>query len=355
MSRSSGSNFWRVFREWWGRLIIALLVVVGGLCLILGAEQIDHQRLADWHAGVAVDVVSDAQSHNANSTEVEEPEAHTILTRIMRELGFALLVAVSVWVIFELNLRLQADKEFSNRLERVAENVFAGALGANLPQSYVREVMRVAIQVSMMRKSFAAHYTLRDAVARTADGSDLPYVELIADLSFHVQNLGTDSQRCPVSMEVPNPVHASLKKTVSVRVVEVTHNGTAVSSDNDEAMRRFSDRLATATEPNVLYDAGDFAMEPSDEAFIRLEVVMAKEVEDMELIEFGKPCDGLTLTLTDTNPDSGRRIFARTLHRREIRAEPTEANPGRYTLVQNDLFLPHQGALMGWKKGNVAA
>lgn len=334
---SAASSVLKAIGEIFGRLIIAAFVIAAGLALIFWAKHMDAVRLAE-----------EPVQQGSASTHAE----HTLLTQAMDELGFALLIAAGVWLIFELQLRLRSEKEFSHRLSSIARNVFDAVLGNNLPTPFIDEVKRVALGLSFVRRDFTAHYTISDSTYEVSPGVQEPFVKLISELSFTVRNVGASDCPFRVAAALPNPLHPKLKEQVSVRVIDAVLHEKQVNLNRDKAEKEFRINLAQATGFNVPYDAGSVVLRPGEELFIKIEVVMAKEEEDAELLELVIPCDKLTVSITETNTMAPRRIFARSVHRIERDALPTPSNPCRYSLTIDDYFLPHQGVLMGWKRAN---
>lgn len=346
--------------EIFGRLVLAALVAMAGIALIFGAERMetaaeggsppvidrgeDETSAPGDHAATTAGAAAGAAGHTA--------PGHSFWPRVLDELGFALLIASGVWLIFELQLRLNAEKEFSHRLTMVSRNVFDAVLGNNLPTPFIGEVKRVALGVRLVRTSFTAHYTIKDATFEAAPGVTQPYVELVALMSFTVKNVSAADVAYRIEAALPNPVHPKLKELIAVRLVEGHLHNKPIKLDLVKAEKNFRERLKKASGFNVAYSAGQVLLRPSEELQLRFEVVTAKEEEDSELLELALPCDGLTISITETNPAAPRRTFARSIHRIDKEAIATPANPLRLSLTIEEYFLPHQGVLIGWKRIN---
>src|SRR5687768_17225178 len=62
-----------------------------------------------------------------------------ILHYAFHEVGFAFLVSLVVWTLFELHRATQADEEWSRRIKNIGENVFLAVLRKDLPQRLMDE------------------------------------------------------------------------------------------------------------------------------------------------------------------------------------------------------------------------
>lgn len=283
----------------------------------------------------------------------EKIEGHHLATRVMEEIGFALLVATAIWLIFEAQLRFRSENEFSRRLSTIAENVFHAVLGTNLPKELVQEIHRVALAVRLVRDEMRARYLLCDGTYVDSKGQKRPFVELHSDLEFKIINVSSMNEEYTVGTALPNPIAPELQKLCGVLSVEASYiDGRELKLDLKRAEARFRQQMASGDLPNVPYHARRVVLKPGEGLKVRIQAVMAKEEEDAELLELTYPARSLTVDLVDSEPSSGRTVHARTVHRIEAKSEKSEGPPGRWTLKIDEFVLPHQGIMVWWKKPN---
>jgi hypothetical protein len=81
---------------------------------------------------------------------------------LAREIGFALLVAVTIWGAFELFEQAKTDDEWNERIEKIARNVFFGVFKRNFPEEFIKEANILVLDHTFIRSGLNVTYTISD-------------------------------------------------------------------------------------------------------------------------------------------------------------------------------------------------
>lgn len=270
---------------------------------------------------------------------------------LAHEIGFALIVSLVVWALFEAQLSHEAEATWDQRIERVTKNVFQAVLRKDLPKALLDEANNLILNSSLIRDSFTVTYTLRDAQFESGSEGTVDCVLVEAVMEFTMRNVSTEDHSWPVKLSLPNPVHAGMKCLVAVRDVSVSKGGETVTLDLEAARKEFETLLQDNTQTAVPFIAGDVMLRPGESCHLSASYVMAKEAEDTELLSTLYPADGLRITLFDLAGDTKRVKFARSVHRQPVETLSSgEDGSGAKIFRLPGYLLPHQGVLIWWKK-----
>lgn len=278
-------------------------------------------------------------------------DKETILFLLAHEVGFALIVSLVVWALFEAQLSQEAEKTWDQRVERVTQNVFQAVLRKDLPKELLDEANNLVLNTSLIRSGFTVTYTLSDTCFELEPGTDVECVVLEALMEFTMQNVSTDDVCWTVALLLPNPVHGGMKRLVEVRSLAVTKGGEAVSLDLDQARSEFETQLQDNRKTAVTFSPGEVLLRPGESCEFSASYVMAKESEDTELLSTRYPADGLRVTIFDSAGDKKRITFARSVHRQDVESVSAgdSGNAAKIFRIPGYL-LPHQGVLIWWKR-----
>jgi hypothetical protein len=272
---------------------------------------------------------------------------------LFHEVGFALLVSVVVWSLFEAQLSHEAEATWDERIKRVSQNVFHAVLGKELPKPLIDEAQTLILNSNLIRRDFAVTYTLRDGTfAQTAD-ENVDCVLISAVMNFSMENISATEVPWSPGIGLPNPIHPALKEQVQVLKFAVSKGGKPVALDLEKAEQTFRERLRDDANTHVSYGAGIVTLQPKEICFFTAEYVMAKEPEDSEFLQTVVPSDGLRLTVFDQADDGRRVIFADGVHRRPLERSGVETETGAKIFTIPGYLLPHRGVLIWWKKNPI--
>lgn len=271
---------------------------------------------------------------------------------LLHEIGFALLVSVFIWIIFEIRRSQALDEEWDQRIERVTNNVFFAVLRKDLPKDLVNEASAIALSHSILRSNFNVVYTLKDADYEQSAECHGKCVLVSSVVSCRMTNIGAEPVPYEAAITLPNPVHPGMKKLTALHHLTVTQDQKRVDLGRTaaEAEKEFRCSLQNDALTAVKYFAGRMTLAPGATIEFRADYTMAKEGEDTELLQTSYPSDGLTVTVTDQVEEMKRLIFARSVHRTALENQSSTGAPNTKIFRIPGYLLPHQGVLIWWKK-----
>lgn len=280
--------------------------------------------------------------------------AHSFVKPIetaLHEIGFALMVSVVVWRVFEHQLSRDADRTWDARVDRVTENVFKAVLRKDLPKGLLDEANNLVLNSSIIRSGFTVTYTLIDGTFQDGEAEcDCVLVEAV--MEFRMKNVGTDTFCWKAGIGLPNPIHPDLKRQVRVRAISASKGGEPVHFELERAHAAFRDEMERSDgATTITFCAGVVELQPQEECEFSATYVMAKEAEDSEFLQTLFPADGMRVTLFDTATDGRRVTFARSVHRKALESlAGGQPDPHSKIFKVSGYLLPHQGVLIWWKK-----
>ena len=74
-----------------------------------------------------------------------------LLEKLLHEVGFALVVAAVIWIVFESFSSAQTEEQWNQRLDRISKDVFHGVLGRNLPQDLIKTAFDLVLTQNFIR------------------------------------------------------------------------------------------------------------------------------------------------------------------------------------------------------------
>lgn len=271
-----------------------------------------------------------------------------IIASLLKEVGTALLVAVFVWAFFEVASRRQQEERLDARIERITRNVFFGVFRRDLPEGLIDEASLLVLETKVVRKDFIVTYTLSDDTYIGLGGDYVPFVRLRAVAEFALKNIGLDPCTVPVGVGLPNPIQPGMRDKCDVHSISVRRPG-RVEEPLDLTKAKVTMREQMADDKKhigrCIFDCN---LQPGEEIRVHADYVMAKELEDTEVLQSLFPSDGLRVTVIDRAP-AKRVIRAKSIHRAPVRDSSSPDEMGTYIFGIEHHMLPHQGLMLWWK------
>jgi hypothetical protein len=272
----------------------------------------------------------------------------SLIPLLLREIGFALLIAVMIWLIFEYFSREESEVAWNRRINTITENVFFGVLGRNLPKEATREAHSLLLDQTFVRSGFHVNYVLTD------DNYDIgtetrPYIKLNATARYVMKNIGNSKATLPVKIGLPNPILNELKSKCAVNRIIVKRNGNSEDFNLTTSEEEFRKSLENNSLFSVPFNGPQLDLSPDETVEIVFDYTMAKEEEDTEIGQTLYPTDSLSITVVDRNPKK-RVVRARSIHPTELEDDTSAQAEGTYNFRLNRYVLPHQGFVIWWKK-----
>jgi hypothetical protein len=271
------------------------------------------------------------------------------LEDLAHETGFALLVAVFIWLIFEYFSRTDEESKWRTRIEQITGEVFYGVLRRNLPKELLNEANALILNQVFVRKALNLEYILEDDTYADEQGHQIPYVKVIATLRYIMSNVTDGPQKFYHAVLMPNPLTPALQDKCDVISVACTQGGNRIEHDMADARQRFKAEMEESQEAHIKLGGPVLTLAAKEEVEVETRYVMAKEEEDAENFETLYPADSIRLMIVDRGP-TRRRIKAGSHHPVELENLTTAGGPHQYRLTR--YLLPHQGVLIWWKKAS---
>ena len=163
---------------------------------------------------------------------------------LCHEIGFALIVACTIWIAFEVFTHAETDEEWSKRIEQISRNVFFGVFRRNLPKAFINEASLLVLEQRLVRTGLNVTYTIVDACYPARGGGDESYIRLHAVARFKVLNVANDVTEYPLGISLPNPMIEEMKKASKVTRVVTRIGGVEKIYPLEEANRQLQADLA---------------------------------------------------------------------------------------------------------------
>jgi hypothetical protein len=276
---------------------------------------------------------------------------------VIREIGFALIVAVIIWFCFEVFSQYDSDEHWNNRIELITKNVFFGVFRRNFPPEFIREANILVLEHTFIRSATNVTYTLEDVFYTNRFGKNQTFVKLSSILRFKQKNISNTSKPCELKIGLPNPIVDELKQFCRVVKVKINgyHDRSQAEMDSylekhiENENRDLQERLKNDDLSMIPLHVIDLTLKPNEEIEIVYEYTMAKEEEDTEICQTLYPTESINITIVDKGP-TRRIVRARSIHHADLDNDSSASGSGTYNFRLDRYLLPHQGYAVWWKK-----
>lgn len=270
----------------------------------------------------------------------------SIIKDVLREIGFAAMVSVMMWTIFDVLRRKEEETLWNSRIDRISNNVFNSVLRKDLPKELINQALSVNLECPLLRGDFEGLYEIKDA----HKGGEYNYDFLIikSNVSFTIKNISSEKIAYQAKISLPNQINREMKSLIRVEQIECTSNGKTLPLDKDPkaASEDFSQSLER-DENSAVYDGGEVFLDPGQEIQVVAKYTMTKEIEDTEFLHTRTPSKAMRVTIVDSG-DRPRKFFAKSVHRTPLVDQSTNDSATKIYRI-NEYVLPYQGIMWWWK------
>jgi hypothetical protein len=273
----------------------------------------------------------------------------SFLRDLCHEIGFALVVAVTIWVTFEFFARADTEDHWNERIEKITKNVFLGVFKRNFPDEFIREAHSLVLDHTFIRYGLNVTYTISDGSYANRDGQTQKFVKLNAVARYRIKNVGNSAARLPLGIELPNPMIEEMKPTCKVSRISVKRGGTETKIDLSAAEEAFREAIKNDNNSQVKFEVPNISVGQNEEIEVVFDYVMAKEEEDTEIFQTRYPTDSVGITIMDRGP-TARAVRARSIHGSNLEDDTSAERTGTYNFKLSKYLLPYQGFVIWWKK-----
>jgi hypothetical protein len=118
------------------------------------------------------------------------PDENKFWKTLTHEIGFALLVAVTIWLTFEFFSHAESEAIWEERIEKMSKNVFFGVFRRNFPPEFPKEANALVLASNFIRSGLHITYNIADESFIDRTGRTQSFVKLNAVLRCKVRNVG---------------------------------------------------------------------------------------------------------------------------------------------------------------------
>jgi hypothetical protein len=277
------------------------------------------------------------------------PKEYDTYRSVAHEIGFALLVAVTIWAAFELFEQAKTDDEWQDRIEKIARNVFFGVFKRNFPEDFIKEANILVLDHTFIRSGLNVTYTISDSSYVDRAGQRQAFVMLYSFARYKVKNVGNTKAKFPIGINLPNPLIDEMKSSCRVHGITIKTGGREEKPDLRRAEEAFRINMRDDKNYQATFRLDPIELEPNAEAEVVIDYVMAKEDEDSEFFQTLYPADSVIITIMDKGP-TPRVVRARSIHVSDLENDTSAQTTGTYNFKLSKYLLPHQGFVVWWKK-----
>ena len=151
---------------------------------------------------------------------------------VLKEMGFASLIALIIAVVIERTSRARQEMTTSERQREIAESVFRGVFETDIPKTIVDEVVEGILKSKIVRLDHTSTYVLNDRT-KEVEGKSYKYIELTATSSYTLQNVSREYVVVPIRLMFPVPGNPYLRDMA--KLMNFAINDRSLSSQEIEA------------------------------------------------------------------------------------------------------------------------
>jgi hypothetical protein len=265
------------------------------------------------------------------------------------EIGFALVVAVTIWVTFEFFNQVETDEHWNERIEVIAKNVFFGVFKRNFPPEFIKEANILVLEHQFIRSGMHLTYSLIDKTFKDRNGVTKDFVKLSAVARCKMKNIGNATAQLPIVIGLPNPLIDEMKAVCMVNSVTIKQGGKDHKPNLAQAEALFREQMTDDSRYQVPFSLPFIEVQPDETVELILDYSMAKEDEDTEIFQSLYPADSIAINVMDQGPTK-RIVRARSIHFSPLENDTSAEANGVYNFKLDKYLLPHQGFAIWWKK-----
>ena len=257
---------------------------------------------------------------------------------VLREVGFASLIALILAVFIEQSSRARMEAAASKRQQEISENVFRGIFENDIPKIMVNEVVDTILKAKIIRLEHAATYVVDDEEIEI-EGNRYRYVKLGVSSSYTLKNVSREEVQAPITIMFPIHRQPELRDLATLETISI--NGHILTT---EEMQEGDSAL-----PNTEYEKRYQWFRPvasGESMIVRSTYTLIKEISDNEVWTSLYP--SLTMRLSVTMNCRNMEFGADALHRGTLQKVAGQGSTGHHSWELTRPVLPYQGLVFWW-------
>lgn len=271
---------------------------------------------------------------------LEHQYGDNFLIHLLKEIGFALLVAVVLARTVEHVQKKRDEQRFKAEREAIKKDVFEHVLGYRLPKGTFEQLDNQILGAKFIRRNFRCSYVLQEL-----KGTVEKFMEVKATFTYEIVNRTPEKQSFLFLTVIENAPVESLNENVKFTSVRVTGCEPPIDLDTD---KKLSDAVKRNIRPNhkVIQEPISIPAFGSASAVVNFDSVKAFE-GGVSFLLHKLQTVGFYLRV-EVPPDV--EVSADAYFPGELR-EGSEHHPGNNTFnwVFDHPILPYQGVYVTWK------
>lgn len=258
------------------------------------------------------------------------------------ELAFAIIIAIIIAALFERAAREEMNREINKKITDIEDCSFKSLVRAMIPRELASEIIDQIKNIRFIREDFCVNYTLEDD---QINENGEKFIKVVSEINFKLTNISKSKKHHRFMIRLPDPIVSDMRDHVDVVSYSVDGNERVTK----ERARSFRNLINSNNDDQVPYDLGSEEINAGQTIRVCAKYIMAKEVEDTEVLTSSYCADGLRVSVRDSTSDNlGLHINAGIIGNATL--QPFSATGGRTANWEVDgWLLPNQGFKLWWK------
>jgi hypothetical protein len=257
---------------------------------------------------------------------------------VVRELGFALLIAAAISLTVEVAAKREYRRDVRRYTEEIKRDVFGAVFGTRQPREIVDDVMELMLQPTFIRRDHSVRLEFDRLVA--GSGTTIPYIVIRFRRSYTAKNTTGRQQRLSVRFQVVEPPFEG-RPADTVDAVHV--NGRSLAAKWTSEVKR-GDRESTVLQSSYEHEE---LVEAHGEVSVVVHSTLYRDWDDNELTWSSASSEGLTFSLKLLREIKRFGVVA--IHQKEAKLLSKNEGTHEYEYCIPGPVLPYQGMYLWWR------
>lgn len=269
-----------------------------------------------------------------------------LLVELVREIGFAVIVAIVIWLIFEYFSSRDREEVWEKRISDVTKNVFYAVLGRKLPDELIDAANSLVLHHNFIRERADVVYVLKPSRIKYTDGTVFKYLEVHGKFAYTITNISSSQGSFDLAMTLSGHALSEVNNISTIKAASVRQAGTLRPIEiSDEKKAEFTSRVTLLP---TEFHISEVSLAAGESVDVVIEFLTPKDMADTEVLTLFRPTKGLSITIIDESKEL--KIECNSIHPKDIERDIEESGVVKFSL--NSFILPHQGVQFWWSERN---
>lgn len=281
-------------QEWFKKLPTEI-ISVSIVCFILGLAML----LGAYH------LTPEPMKVIAHSQTLPIPMPDPVFKFILKEIGFALIVAAVLASSIDYITRKKHEDAADRLVERMNQRLFHTVLGRDIPASLYAYIKEDALNIDFFRTDFRVFFVLGSASIDSENPDASNYIRVSEQTQFTVKNISGSSRNYLISLALDPSKFPPEEKVPNTKFDFVKVNGQDIQFTSGPTM-------ATSREINACYE---IALSPNEEAIIDSASTTYMRLVDEQAYSMRHATEGARITVVSHSPNLDIQAYANHPHK----------------------------------------